>query len=451
MKFCVAVSIVLCSGWFAGTAWGQSKQGEDGLAQVLAELPSNAPSEAPGAPLTLDQVERIALANNPEIAVATRRLAMSEAHVPTVGALDDPTVMYRGWGVPLKRPWDYNDAQNMISLSQTFPGGNKRALRTNVARSDVDQAKANLQAVRLDVQVRVRKAFFDLLLTQDETRIHEQHVGIAQQAIEAARIKYSTGSVPQQDVLRAQVAMTQLAEHSIHYDRDAQVSRARLNTLLARAPQAPLALQGEHAVLSPLPSLDALEALAMESRPDLAAARAAAERSRREQMLANKAYAPDFTISAGYTLMPAGQAYRNNYMIEGSMNLPWLNRKKHDAEIGEASVKTSEQDAEVQALRNTVRGQIAEALLEAQASQKLARLYHDQLRPQAEATLQASVIAYENNKTGFLDLLDSQMRVIDLDLSWMQAVGEFDARLADLEMVTGVPFDNLQAANQEVK
>src|SRR6185437_9951225 len=123
MKFCVAVSIVLCSGWFAGTAWGQSKQGEDGLAQVLAELPSNAPSEAPGAPLTLDQVERIALANNPEIAVATRRLAMSEAHVPTVGALDDPTVMYRGWGVPLKRPWDYNDAQNMISISQTFPGG----------------------------------------------------------------------------------------------------------------------------------------------------------------------------------------------------------------------------------------------------------------------------------------------------------------------------------------
>jgi outer membrane protein TolC len=138
-------------------------------------------------------------------------------------------------------------------------------------------------------------------------------------------------------------------------------------------------------------------------------------------------------------------------MIEGTMNLPWLNRKKHDAEIGEASVKATEQDAEVQALQNTVRGQIAEALLEAQASQKLARLYHDQLRPQAEATLQASVIAYENNKTGFLDLLDSQMRVIDLDLSWMQAVGEFDARLADLEMATGVPLEKLQGANQEVK
>ena len=451
MKFCVAVWIVLAMSLTANAGWAQSTNNGDGLGTLLAALGSSAPREAADSPLTLDEAERIALANNPDVAVATQRVAMTRAHVPIVGALDDATAMYRAWGVPLKKPWDYNAAQNMFSLSQTFSGGNKRALRTNVANADVDQAKANLEAARLDVTVRVRKAFFDLLLTQDETRIHEQHVGIAQQAIEAARIKYSVGSVPQQDVLRAQVAMTQLAEHSIHFDRDAEVARARLNTLLGRRPDAPLAVEGEHAVLSALPSLDALEALAMASRPDLAAAQSAAERSHREQALAKTAYAPDFTISAGYMLMPSGQDFRNNYMIEGAMNLPWLNRKKHDAEIAEARVKATEQDAEVQALRNTVRGQIAEALLEAQASQKLARLYHGQLRPQAEATLQASVIAYENNKTGFLDLLDSQMRVIDLDLSWMQAVGEFDARLADLEMVTGAPVDKLQGANQVAK
>ena len=339
----------------------------------------------------------------------------------------------------------------MFSLSQTFPGGNKRELRANVAEAGVDQAKANLDAVRLDVTVRVRKAFFDLLVTQDESRIHSQHVGIAEQAIEAARIKYSNGNVPQQDVLRAEVAMTQLAEHSIHYSRDAEVARARLNTLLARSPDAPLVIAGEHAVLEALPSLEQLQSLATASRPDLKAAQAAAESSHREQSLARTAYAPDFTVSAGYMLMPAGQQFRNNYMIEGSMNLPWLNRKKHDADIAEATVRATEQDAELDAMRNTARGQIAEALVEARAAQKLALLYHDQLRPQAEATLQASVIAYENNKAGFLDLLDSQMRVIDLDLAWMQAVGDFDARLADLEMVTGAPVGGLQAAQQGEK
>lgn len=449
MRFGVGVFLVaaVLSGGSAGAQWAKSGEA---VAQG-PPLTSSATAESASSALTLEAVEQMALENSPEVAVARRRVAMAEAHVPVAGALDDPMAMYRGWGVPLKRPWDYNAAQNMFSVSQTFPGGDKRALRTNVARSDVDEAKARLDAVRLDVRVRVRKAFFDLLLVEDETRIHEQHVGIAQQAIEAARIKYAVGNVPQQDVLRAQVAMTQLAEHSIHFDRDADVARVRLNTLLGRRPDAPLTVKGEHAVLEPLPSLEALEALAMTSRPDLVAARAAAERSHREQALAKKAYAPDFTVSAGYMLMPSGQDFRNSYMVEGTMNLPWLNRRKHEAEIAEATIKATEQDAELDALRNAAGGEIGEALAEAQASQKLALLYHDQLRPQAEATLQASVIAYENNKAEFLDLIDSQMRVIDLDLAWMQAVGDFDARLADLEKATGAPVDTLRAAGQEVK
>ena len=133
------------------------------------------------------------------------------------------------------------------------------------------------------------------------------------------------------------------------------------------------------------------------------------------------------------------------------MNLPWLNHRKHDAEIAEATAQTTEQDAELAALRNAAFGQIQEALVQARAAQRFAHLYHDELRPQAEATLQSSVIAYENNKTNFLDLLDSQMTVIDIDLAWLQAVADFDTRLADLELATGAPLNQLQPVTPEVK
>jgi len=79
--------------------------------------------------------------------------------------------------------------------------------------------------------------------------------------------------------------------------------------------------------------------------------------------------------------------------------------------------------------------------VQAQAAQRLARMYHEDLRPQAEATLEASVVSYENDKTGFLDLLDSQMSLVDIDLAWIQAQGEFDARIADLELAIGTPLD----------
>jgi outer membrane protein, heavy metal efflux system len=188
----------------------------------------------------------------------------------------------------------------------------------------------------------------------------------------------------------------------------------------------------------------------LQSRPDLTQAQAAAEKSRKEQVLANKAYSPDLTVSAGYMLMPRGSEFRNNYMVEGSINLPWLNRRKHESEIAEATALVNEQDAEIGAIRNAAFGQIQEALVQAKAAQKLANIYQNSLRPQAEATLHSTVIAYENDRTEFLDLLDSQMTVIDLDLAYFQAVADFEVRLADLELAVGTPIDQVQKFSAEV-
>lgn len=40
----------------------------------------------------------------------------------------------------------------------------------------------------------------------------------------------------------------------------------------------------------------------------------------------------------------------------------------------------------------------------------------------------------------FLNLLDRQMRVIDLDLAWLQALADFNTRMADLGMAVGAPI-----------
>jgi outer membrane protein TolC len=417
----------------------QTKQDLTTLNNLGVLLGSANADNATGTALTLDEIERIALAENPEIHVAARKVAAAEAHVPLAGALDDPQAMYRGWQVPLTKPWDYNAAQNMFMLGQSFPGRGKRDLRTNIAESDVELAKDQLEATRLRLRVQVRKAFFDMLHAQDEIRIHDQHVGIAQQAIEAARIKYSVGKIPQVEVLKAQVALTRLAEHMIRFDRDAEVARAHLDTLMGRRPESPIQVRGEYAVTTPLPSLETLITTAMKERPDLIEAAADVDKSRKAQDLAKKTMVPDFNVAAGYMLMPSGQDPRNNYMVEGSMSLPWLNRRKHDAEVNDAAVAVSEKSAEVMAMKTAAIGQIQESLAEARAAQRLARVYEDSLKPQAEQTLHAAIVAYENDQTSFLDLLDSQMTVIDVDLAAVDALADFNTKMADLEMAIGAP------------
>lgn len=424
-----------------------SAAAEDPFPAADALLPQHQHSVASGPALTLEEIEQMALLGNPDIRVAVRRLAVVEAHVPTAGALDDPMLGYRGWGVPLRRPWDFNGAQNMFMVSQTFPGFGKRGLLSDIARSDVAEAKAALDNMRLDVRVRVRKAFYDLLRTQDELRIHDGHVAIARQAVEAARIKYTVGKVPQQDILKAQVELTRLAEHLIHFEQDAEVARARLNSLLGHDPAQPINVRGDYGIPQHLPATEALEKLAVASRPDLAQAQDALEKSRQQKALSDKSYTPDFTVSAGYMLMPSGSNTRNNYMVEGSISLPWLNRRKHDAEISEAKAQVSEQDAEVAALRNSAFGQIQEALAQTRSAKRLADLYKSLLQPQAEATLRSTVIAYENDRTDFLNLLDSQMTVVDIDLAYFQAMADFETRFTDLELAVGAPIDKTEQPN----
>jgi len=432
---------------FLVCACAVSAAAEDPFPAANALLPQHEHSAASGPAYTLDEIEQMALLDNPDIHVAVRHLAVVEAHVPTAGALDDPSLMYRGWGVPLRRPWDLNAAQNMFMVSQTFPAFGKRGLRTDIAHSDVAEAKAALDNVRLDVRVRVRKAFYDLLRAEDELRIHDGHVAIARQAVEAARIKYTVGKVPQQDILKAQVELTRLAEHLIHFEQDAEVARARLNTLLGHDPAESINVGGDYSIPQELPGTEALEKLALASRPDLAQAQAALEKSHQQQALADKSYSPDLTVSAGYMLMPSGSTFRNNYMVEGSINLPWLNRRKHDAEIFEAKAQVSEQDAELEALRNAAFGQIQETLAQVRSAKKLADLYKSLLQPQAQATLRSTVIAYENDRTDFLNLLDSQTTVVDIDLAYFQSMADFEMRFTDLELAVGAPIDRTGQPN----
>ena len=127
---------------------------------------------------TLDEVEQMALAGNPEIRVAARRLAVVEANLPAAGALDDPSFMYRGWQVPLRQPWNYNAAQNMFMLSQTLPGSGKRGLRTDVAEASVTEAKAALEATAARGSGSRSQGLLRSAAREDELRIHDEHIGL---------------------------------------------------------------------------------------------------------------------------------------------------------------------------------------------------------------------------------------------------------------------------------
>jgi len=388
-------------------------------------------------PMTLSAIEAAVLENNPELRIMRERIELARAGVIPAAALDDSSFMYRGWGTPLLAPWNVNQTQHMFMFSQTVPAKGKRELRYEIASLNIDVAQTQFEAVKRDVLARARAMFFELLRNQDVLRLHEEEVALARQAVAAARIKYTVGRVPQQDVLKAQVAVTRLADHLAMFHQDGELARARLNTAMGRDPATALEVEGEYIMPAALPAISELQQVALENRPDLKAIEIEIRQLETKARLAEKSYNPDLSIGAGYMLMPSGSTNRNGYMVELSVNLPWLNRSKHDAEIREAHSEVSVRHAELQRQRAIALQQIQEALIRANTAARLVEIYRDTLRPQAQATMRAASAAYQTDQTDFLNLIESQNTALEVEYAYYKALAEFDSRMAELEGAIG--------------
>jgi outer membrane protein TolC len=400
--------------------------------------------------MTLPEIEAAALENNRELRTVRERLELARAGVAPALAVDDPSFSYRAWGTPLFAPWNVNQTQHMFMFNQTFPAAGKRQLRYEAANQGVDIAAAEVEARKLEIGARVRATFYELLRNQDELRLHDEQIALARQAVAAARIKYTVGRVPQQDVLKAQIAVTRLADHLVMFIQDGDLARSRLNTLMGRDPSTPLEISGQYAVPSSLPDVASLQQTALENRPELKAIQAAIRQLETTVRLTEKNYKPDISIGAGYMLMPSGSMNRNGYMAELSFNLPWLNRSKHDPEVREAQLQVNVQRAELESRKAMVFQEIQEAVIRAKSAARLVEIYRDTLRPQAQATLKAASAAYQTDQTDLLNLIDGQNTALDVEYSYYRALAEFESRVAELEGAIGSAIQRESVARAEV-
>jgi outer membrane protein TolC len=414
---------------------------------AASEPAHNLPNGPVAVAISVDQAVAEALQSNPEIRAAVRRLSLAQLKTATARSLDDPMLMVRDWDTPLQKPWDLNQAQLMVSLQRTFPSKQKRDLRAKVAGDDANVASSELESLRQQVAVEVRKACADLMRNTDEMQLHNRQAAVLKEALAAALAQYTTGKVPQADVLRAQIALTRLNEHLIELEQERDDARAQLNTLLGRSPDDAVEIAGTYSIVTELPSIDDLERVAIENRPELAGLRNRILKSKDEGQLTRLAIKPDFTAGVGYMLMPTGSAFRDAYMAEVSMNLPMLNRERHEGETRQADAATDVSQAELEARTSAVFLEIRQAQIDVLAAQKRVKLYRDTLMPQAEATFKASAAAYQNNRGDFSNLIDSQNMLLDIQTAFYKASAAVDTGIAELERATGAPLANANDAN----
>jgi cobalt-zinc-cadmium efflux system outer membrane protein len=391
---------------------------------------------AEGPPLTLKAALDEALSMNLDVAALRAQVDVTRQRPAQEHSLAPPMLEGTIWQWPINSLNPANTNMYMFMVGQELPGRGKRDLRAAVAEKDVALAETDVTIRTRQIVNEVRQAYTTLFIARKATEVHLASVELLRQIADVSQTKYASGRISQQDVLKPVVELSKLHGDLLMFEEQAGIAAARLNILLARAPEAPIGPLAEPIEQMLLPAPSDLQRLALEHQPELQRAHLEIEKAEAEVASAKQEYKPDFTVQGGYLLMPnQTDAWLARVGVTWP-RAPW-SRNKIGAHIAEQTAASDTAKARERATENMVRLAVQEAYVRAKSAQERAALLRTTILPQAQQTLDVSRIGYQTDKVDFQAVIDNQRTLLDAQLGYVRALSEFEQATADLERAVG--------------
>lgn len=393
----------------------------------------------PGA--DVEELLALAQAQNPELASMRYEADALAERIDSASALPDPVFRIQLQDFTNKASGAATTlvpsevGSTYYRVMQPVPFWGKRDLKRDIAEAESSQAKGRTGTTWAELAAKIKTDFAQYYLVINSRKLTQEMLDLTLNLERIAKSRYATGLAPQQDVIRAQVEQTGLRRDLVMLETERHHNMTRLNTLLLRDPYAPLA---DPQRLRPLPAPAKLEFSVLAERlrnhsPQLftlGAQFAAADKSRE---LAYKNRYPDFTLGVGATQV-GNDIKMWELMVEFNIPLQQGSRRgqEHEAENMLAAAQ-SRKDAAA----NQLLGELVEYSSALDAARQVESLTSTSLLPQAEATLQAAYVGYQNGKVDFATLLDAQRQILKAKLDVLNSQAQEQASLAQIEKLLG--------------
>jgi outer membrane protein TolC len=352
------------------------------------------------------------------------------ARVKLSGKLDDPILNVSA------APRTFGTAggpNGDVEVSQSLPWWGTLDARKEAARAEAEAATQDFAALRLRLAALARAAFADWTYIQHALDINSANQALLFELRNVARIRYTTGQAPQEDVLQADVERAMLKQQRLEWERERIVVQARMNALLNRAPQTAIPEPSPLPEATVLPAEEMLteRALGHPRLEELAAQQHAAEA---RQNLAEKERYPKFGVTTGYNNMWSDPAMRP--MVGLSFTVP-LDQGKYRAQIDAARAEARRAASTLEDERASVLANLSSAYAMAREAAQSIALYRDELVPLARSTLEVARSEYGVGRGDFLNVLTAEKHRLDIELGLARTQSEYYRALAELDRASG--------------
>lgn len=416
------------------------------LTTVLTLMQLALPVQAQNSVLSAAEAVKTAVSENPGLAEMQARFrAMSE--IPSqMGTLPDPVVSFGAMNFPTDS-FDRDQepmTQLQVGISQAFPFPGKLNLREEAAEFDAQAAFYTADEMRLMLIANVQQKWWQIFYLDRAIDTIRSNQVLLKQFIDVAKTKYETGKGLQQDVLLAQLEQSKLIDKNIQIQALRSNQAILLNTMMNLRANAEVSLP--RTVNKSLPTIlneHRLYQLAAIHRPIIKQREQTVAASESRLDLAKRNEYPDFNVAVNYgnrsgnNPMPMSGSRSDFVSVMVGIKVPLYLGRKQSKAIRQKSSELEKNHYAVLDEKGRVSAEISTAVTDYRRAGEQMSLFGSGIVPQARQTVQSMLAGYQVSKVDFLNLVRSQITLLNYELQYWKSLSEAKQALAKIQAAVG--------------
>ncbi|MGA2253678.1 MAG: TolC family protein [Thermoguttaceae bacterium] len=391
--------------------------------------PAPEPVLAPGqSPLTLAQLQSIAMSHNPLIRQAVSDVEAARGNMIQAGAYPNPHVGYQSDDVNTGSTAGYQGA----GISQTIVTGGKLRLAKASAEVDLRNAEVALHRARYDLATQVRSNYLGVLVARERIKVNDALTQFANRVYRLQAKRVSAGQAAAYEPLQLRVLAVQAQTQLIQSNQQYVAAWRKLAVTLNSPNMAPTLLAGR--IDGPVPEIryETAREQILRTHTDLVIAQNAVARAQYQLRLARiTPVCPNIdtntVIEHDYTTPPFGTVAS----LQVGVPLPIFDNNRGNIIAAEAALVRA--CSEYERARNDLFTNLADTFARYETNRQTAQQYHSSILVDQVRAYRGAYQRYQvDPDADFNDVVTSQQTLASTISTYIQLLGDEWQAVADL-------------------
>ena len=360
-------------------------------------------------PLTLTDLERLALEGNPTLAQAEAAIRAAEGRRVQAGLMPNPVIGYSGNEFAFRAFSD--KSEHLGFIEQTIPLGGKLGKSRAIFAQEKNQAEQDATAQKQRILNATRVLFYQALGAQELVEVRTQLAKLARDAVKTTSELLNVGQADRPDAAQLSIEAERAELDLIMAENERDQVWQELAAVIGNPFLKPARLMGELDKGLPVLNQEELLANLLTNSPEVKRAKVGVERAKASLTRAKAEVTPDLFVRGafGYNRellereIPNARRTGPEAAVEVGLRIPLWNRNQGGIATANAEMDMSER--EVRRVELLLRARFAASYRTYLNALRVATQYEKQIIPQAQG-------AYDLYRTNFRQMAAAYPQVL---------------------------------------